>query len=178
WFDFWFVQIFKISLLPVVRDGADRRNVQTMRGLHVRRVVKAADESVSRNIDRAFNVAVAPQGKIRQPAIAGRHAKLHRRARSRHWQIEGVLEFDLLSLSEAKLSGDVRDGLLRKHDRSRMNRANTAGKLNVFDRFGEALQATAILLKKTQAWPTDLVVNQEPDQSFMTEHRRDGDLAL
>ena len=89
-----------------------------------------------------------------------------------------MLEFDLLCLSEAELSGDVRDGLLGKHDRSGMNGANTAGKLNVFDRFGEALQATAILLKKTQAWPIDLAVNQEPDQSFMTEHRRERELAL
>jgi hypothetical protein len=47
----------------------------------------------------AFDVAVAPQRKIREPTFAGSHPKLHRYTRGSHRQIESVLKFDLLRLS-------------------------------------------------------------------------------
>src|SRR5207302_5627791 len=100
----------------------------------------------------------------RQPTIACRHAKLHSHTRRRHRQIESMLELDLLGLGEAELAGDIRDRLLRKHDRSRPRRANEADKLNVFDGLGESLQAAAILLEKSHASPIDLAVDQQPNQ--------------
>ncbi len=119
--------------------GADRGYVQTVRGFHVRSIVKAADESIGCNVYRAFDVAVAPQRKIRQPAITRGHAKLHRDAGGRHRQIEGVFELDLLCLRQTELSGNVGDGLLWKHDRPGPHGANASGKLDVFDGLGKSL---------------------------------------
>ena len=59
--DFRFVQILQVSLLPVMRNGADGRNVESKRGFEIRGVVEAADERVDRDVDRAFDVAVATQ---------------------------------------------------------------------------------------------------------------------
>ena len=131
-----------------------------MRGFHIRRVVKAADERVSSNVHGALDVAVASQGKIRQPALAGHHAKLHGHAGGGHRQIECVFEFDFLRLRQAKPSGDVGDRLMRKHDRAGPHRADDPGKLNVFDRFRKSLQITAILLEKPQTRTVDLAVNE------------------
>src|SRR6266550_401416 len=89
-----------------------------------------------------------------------------------------MLELNLLSLGEAELAGDIGNRLLRKHDRAGTHRADAAGKLNVFDRLGEALQAAAILFKKAQARPIDLTVNQQTDQTLVTQHRRERQLAL
>src|SRR2546425_8930477 len=61
------VHEFEVSLLPIVRFGADGGNVQTMGSLHVRSVVEAADECIDGNINSAFNVAVAPQREVGQP---------------------------------------------------------------------------------------------------------------
>src|SRR5437762_13904466 len=89
-----------------------------------------------------------------------------------------MLELDLLGLREAELAGDIRDRLLRKHDRSRPRRANEADKLNVFDGLGESLQAPAVLLEKSHARPIDLAVNEQTNQAFMSQHRRKRQLAL
>src|SRR6266851_1794676 len=153
-----------------MRFGADGGYVQTMGGFHVRRIVKAADESVGRNVHRAFDVAVAAQGEIRKPATAGRHAKLHRDTGRGHRQIESMLELYFLSLGEAELAGDIGNRLLRKHNRARSDGADAAGKLNVFDGLGETLQAAAILFKKAQARPIDLTVNQQTYQTLVTQH--------
>ena len=59
-FDLRLVQVFKISLLPVMRFRADCGNVQAMRRFHVRRVVEAADEGVRRDIDGPLDIAIAP----------------------------------------------------------------------------------------------------------------------
>src|SRR5258708_30615292 len=89
-----------------------------------------------------------------------------------------MLDLDFLRLGQTESAGDVRDWLLRKHDRSRTNGANDARKLNVFDGFGETLQSAAILLQKAQPRPIDLAVNQQAHQSFMSKHRREWQLAL
>src|SRR5436305_12620083 len=86
------VHEFKIRLLPVMRFCSDRRNIKAMGGLHVRRVVEAADEGVGCDFNSALYVAIASQGKVREPARSGSHAKLHRQASRRHRQIESVLE--------------------------------------------------------------------------------------
>ena len=70
------------------------------------------------------------------------------------------------------------NGWLRKHDRSRPHSAHSAGKLNVFDCFGEALQAAAILFEKAQTRPIDLAVDQKPDQPFVSQAGSKGQLAL
>ena len=134
-----------------MRFGTHRRDVEPVRSFHVRSVVKAADESINGNIDGALDVAVAAQRKVRQPAILARgHAKLHRRARSRHRQIERVLKLDLLRLGQSKSAGDVGERLLRKDDCAGTHRPDRADELNVFDGFGKALQAAAILFEETQ----------------------------
>ena len=149
-----------------------------MRGFHVRSVVKAADERIGGNVDRALDVAVAAQRKIREPAIAGRHAKLQGHAGSSHREIESVFELDFLRLRQSKLARDIGDRLLRKHDRARPHGANPAGKLNVFDSFGKALQSTTILFEKTKARAINLAVDEQTNETFVTEHRREGKLAL
>jgi len=40
------------------------------------------------------------------------------------------------------------------------------------------LQAAAILLEKSQTRTINLAVNQQANQAFMTQHRREGKLAL
>ncbi len=168
--DFRLIQVLEISLLPIVRFGADGGNIQAMGGFHVGSVVEAANERISSDVDRAFDVTIAPQRKIRQPAITRSHPKLHRHAGRCHRQIEGVLEFDLLRLGEAELAGDVGNWLLCKHDRARADRANGPGKLDVFDGLRKSLQPAAILLEKTQPRPINLAVNQEADQALVTQH--------
>jgi hypothetical protein len=69
--DLRLVHVLDVRLLPVVRFSADGGNVEAMRGFEIRSVVEAADERVNSNIDSALDVAVAPQRKIREPAIAG-----------------------------------------------------------------------------------------------------------
>src|SRR5436309_4226979 len=176
--DLRLVEIFKIRLLPVVRFRADSGNVESMRGFHVRRVIETTDERICRDIYRALDITVTSQRKIRKPAFAGSHPKLHRATRRCHRQIEGMFEFDLLSLRESKFTSDVGKGLLRKHDRAGSDGANAARKLNVFDCFREALQPAAILLEKSQARPVDLAVNQQPNQTLMAENRGERKLAL
>src|SRR5260370_15587353 len=161
-----------------MRFGADGGYVKKMGGFHVRCIVKAADESVGRNVHGAFDVAVAAQGEIRKPAIAGRHAKLQGYAGGRHRQIESMLELNFLRLSETELAGDIGYRLLRKHDRARSDGADAAGKLNVFDGLGETLKAAAILFKKAQARPIDLTVNQQTYQTLVPAHPPEGQLAL
>src|SRR5439155_19419125 len=63
--DLRLVEIFKIRLLPVVRFGPHGRNIQAMRGFHIRSVIETADESISRDIYRALDIAVTAQAKIR-----------------------------------------------------------------------------------------------------------------
>jgi len=59
-----------------MRFGSTAGNVQTVRRLpYVRGVVKATDECIGRNVYRAFDVTIAPQRKIRQPAIPCGHPK-------------------------------------------------------------------------------------------------------
>src|SRR4051794_5979802 len=91
------------GLLPVMRFSTDGWNIESVRGLHVRSVIEAADESIHGNVHSAFDVAVATQRKIRQPTVVARcHAKLHCRARRCHWQIECVLEFYFLCLRQTE----------------------------------------------------------------------------
>src|SRR5947209_6618460 len=92
-FDLRLVQVFQVSLLPVMRFRADCGNVQPMRRFHVRRVVDA-------------------------------------------------------------------------------------GELNIFDGFGEALQATAILFEKAQSRPVDLAVDEQAYQTLVSQHRRERKLSL
>src|SRR6266567_5636017 len=147
--DFRIVQVFKIGLLPVMRFGADGWNVESMRGFHVRGVVETTDECISGDVNRAFDIAIASQRKIRKPSITRRHAELHRNARRRHRQIESVLKLYFLRLGQAELAGDISERLLWKHDRPRANGPNTAGESNVLDCFGKALQSAAVLLEKS-----------------------------
>jgi hypothetical protein len=109
-----------------------------VRRFEIRSVVKTTDECVNSNVDGAFDIAVATQGKIGEPAVfSGGHAKLHRRARSCHRQIKRVLKLDLLRLCQTESAGDVGKWFLSKDDRRGTHRANLADELNVFDRFSE-----------------------------------------
>src|SRR6266446_9038232 len=105
-FNLRFVQIFQVSLLPVMGFRSYRGNVQPMRRFHVRSVVEAADEGIGRDVYGPLDIAIAPQRKIRKPTISRRHAKLDRDAGRGHRQIEGVLELDLLRLREPEPAGD------------------------------------------------------------------------
>src|SRR6185436_12551746 len=102
-----------------------------------------------------------------KPTVAGGHAKLHRRARGCHWQIESVFELDLLCLRETELAGDIGNRLLPKHDCSRTHGADDTGELKVLDGLRESLQAAAILLEETQAWSIDLAIDQQSNQSLV-----------
>src|SRR5882672_4398579 len=178
WFNLGFVEVFEICLLPVVRFGADGWDVQTVRGFHVRGVVKAADECVRRDVYCAFDVSVAPQRKIGEPAHARGHPKLHRDTGGRHRQIESVFELNLLRLGETELSGDVGDRLLGKHDRAGSHGANAAVKLDVFNRFRKTLQPAAILFEKAQSRPINLTIDEQSNQTFMTQHGGERELTL
>src|SRR5437764_4767222 len=169
-FDLRLVKIFEISLLPVMCFSTHRGDVQPVRSLHIRCVIEAADESISGNVDSAFDVAVATERKIGKPPVTGRHAKLHRHARSCHRQIESVLKFNLLSLRQTKLAGNIGNRLLRKHNCSRSHYANAADKLNILDGFRKTLQAAAILFEKTQSRPIDLAIDQQTNQTLMSEN--------
>ena len=110
-----------------------------MRRFHVRRVVEAADESISGHFDRALDVAVAPQAEVRQPAFARSHAQLHRDARRRHRQIKGVLKLDLLRLRQPERARDVCKRLARESDRARPHTTHRADERHVFNRMREPL---------------------------------------
>src|SRR6185312_14367429 len=124
---------FDIRLLPIVRFGADGGNVEPMRRFHVRGVVETANKRVDRNVHRAFDVSVASQREIRQPAISRGHAELHRRARSGHRQIKSMLKLNLLSLGETKSSGDIRERFVREDYRARTNGADGSYKVQILD---------------------------------------------
>src|SRR5262249_11756193 len=153
-----------VGLLPVVSFGADRRNVEPVRRFEIRSVVETADERVDRNIDSALDVAVATQGEIGEPAfLTGGHAKLHRRTRRRHRQIERVLELDLLRLRQSESTSNVRKWFLSKNDRAGSHGSDLANELNVFNRLCEELQAAAILFEETQTRTIDLAVDEQTD---------------
>src|SRR6185295_18358728 len=110
--------------------------------------------------------------------IPGRHAKLHRQARSRHRQIKCVLKLDFLRLGHPKRTADVGKRFLREYDRARTHRPDLANKLNVFDCFREQLQTAAILFEKAESRAINLAVNEETDQTFVAQTRREGEFAL
>src|SRR5882724_1599093 len=150
----------------------DRRNIQTMGRLHIRGVVKAADESIGGNVHGTLDIAISPQRKVRQPSMLPcGHTKLHGRTGGSRWQIKRMFELDFLSLGQAEGAGDVGKGLLRKDDRTWSHRANAALELHVLDCFGKKLQSATILLEETQARSIDLAVDQKPDQALMAETR-------
>jgi len=75
--------------------------------------LKAADESIGCDVYRAFNITVAAQRKIREPATTRGHAKLHGDAGGGHGQIESVFELDLRAWVRRNLSCD--DHRQRRH---------------------------------------------------------------
>jgi hypothetical protein len=89
-----------------------------------------------------------------------------------------VLELDLLRLGHAEGAADVRERLLREHDRARPHRPDLADKQNVFDRFREEFQAAAILFQKTESRSIDLAVDKQADQPFVAQARRESEFAL
>ena len=110
--------------------------------------------------------------------MARGHSELHRDTSGRHRQIESVLELDLLRLGEAKPPRDVGKRLLWKDDRAWTDGPNAAGKLNIFDGLGEALQSAAILFEEAQSWPIDLAVDEQANQTLVSQHRRERKLSL
>jgi hypothetical protein len=110
--------------------------------------------------------------------VAGSHAKLHGGARGRHRQIESVLKLDLLRLRQSERAANVGERFLREDDRAGPNGANRADELNVFDCFGEVVQAAAILFEEAKTRTIDLAVDEETNQAFVTEARCEGQLSL
>ena len=108
-----------------------------------------------------------------KPTLARGHAELERRASGCHRQIERVLKLDLLRLRQTKRARDVSKRLLGKNDRAWSHGANFTDKLHVFDCFREALEAAAILFKKSQARTIDLAVYQQPHETFVTKTGRE-----
>src|ERR1044071_3180160 len=114
----------------------------------------------------------------RLPAIAGCHAKLHRRAGRRHRQIERVLEFDLLRLRQAERAGDVCKRFLCENDCAGAHGPDFADELNVFDCCGEELQTAAILFEKTKTRASVLALDEQPQEPLMAQAGREGKFAL
>jgi len=110
--------------------------------------------------------------------VARRHAKLHRRARCRHREIEGVLKLDLLRLRQSESAANVRERFLREDDRSRSHGANRADELNVFDCFRKVVQAAAILFEKAKTRTIDLAVDEKTHEAFVTEAGREWQFSL
>ena len=110
--------------------------------------------------------------------ISGGHAKLHRRARGRHRQIESMLKLDLLRLRDAESARDVGKRLLREDDRAGPHCSDSADKLNVLDRFGKELQTATVLFQKTQPRAIDLAVDEQAHEPFVTETRSERKFAL
>ena len=92
--------------------------------------------------------------------VASGHAKLHRRARCCHWEIERVLKLDLLRLGQSERAANVGEGFLGEDDRAGANSANRADELNVFDCFGEVVQAAAVLFEEAKTRTIDLAVDE------------------
>ena len=60
-----------------MRLRPDRRDFESVRGLHIRGVVEAADECIGGNVNGALDVAVASKREVGEPAVARGHAHLH-----------------------------------------------------------------------------------------------------
>src|SRR5262249_4596849 len=86
-----------------------------------------------------------------------------------HRQIESMFELDLLRLRQAERATDIGKRFLSEHDRAGTHRTNLADELNVFDGLRKQLQTAAILFEKTQARAIDLAIDQQTDQTFVTE---------
>src|SRR6185503_11699694 len=110
--------------------------------------------------------------------ISGGHAKLHRRARGRHRQIERVLKLNLLRLRQSESAANVGKWLLRENDRAGPHRPDRADELNVLDCFREVVQAAAILFKKTQARAIDLAVDEQANETLVAEAGREREFSL
>src|SRR6185503_12236935 len=110
--------------------------------------------------------------------ISGGHAKLHRRAGGRHRQIERVLKLDLLRLRQSERTADISKRFLRENDRAGTHRADLADKLNVFDGFGEELQAAAVLFEKAKTRAIDLTVDEQSYEPLVAQARGEGKFAL
>src|SRR5215204_18705 len=89
-----------------------------------------------------------------------------------------MLKLDLLSLRKPERAADVSKWLVCKNDRAGPHRPDLTDELNVFDCFGEELQAAAVLFEKAQSRAIDLAVYQQPHQSFMAQAGSEGQLAL
>src|SRR6185369_9614948 len=101
--------------------------------------------------------------------LASGHAKLHRCAGSCHRQIESMLKLDLLRLRQSERTANVGERFLRKHDGAWTHRPDGADELNVFDRLGKVVQTTAILLEEAKTRTIDLAVDQQTNQTLVTE---------
>ncbi|HEU4479403.1 MAG TPA: hypothetical protein VFR80_12865 [Pyrinomonadaceae bacterium] len=89
-----------------------------------------------------------------------------------------MLELNLLGLRQAESTGYIGERLLGKDDSGRPHGANFTGELHVFDGFGKELQTTAVLLEEAEPGAIELTVDEQTNEAFVPEARREGEFTL
>ena len=89
-----------------------------------------------------------------------------------------MLKLNLLRLRQTESAANVRERFLREDDRARPHRPDCTDELNVFDCFSEVVQAAAVLFEEAKTRAIDLAVDEQTNETFVTEAGRKRQLSL